>query len=483
MKNKTFSTLINVVAIFASSFVWAQPVVRFDQENIDYGTVAQGTNNSRKVRFKNTGDTPLIIRNAKGSCGCLVPKYPKEPIMPNESGYLEVLYDTQRIGKFIKTVTIETNETNQHLITVSGEVYQSNSNVAETQNKNGQTVSTTYWNENFKIVSSLKMKDGELTLEKKINLSDYRVNPDGTKYYKTTLAVGITIQSDKKLNIIETDIYTTSDYSKAMLPCMAFDIKNNTISIFTNSKASDRMYGMDGYTYQINLNTKTWLRESVFQGANWGWYSFFGGVENGNPELWHFAYAGYYSMYSYRQSNGNWQNQNKGSFKPETADYQYYYHSNILLAEGMGVDKMNITIANEAISYSKYNSGGSDVSLTDIIETGVNIYAGYKILKNLWDIGSTVTSNDMSKTMDNIALNISKCATERGVKLVSDNPYVANAISTSVGNVLRDRNITINDISSSVLNTYVKEDLKKRGYSEVSDFMSTTSLLKCLIAN
>ena len=60
---------------------------------------------------------------------------------------------------------------------------------------------------------------------------------------------------------------------------------------------------------------------------------------------------------------------------------------------------------------------------------------------------------------------------------------MSNAISTSVGNVLRDRNITINDISSSVLNTYVKEDLKKRGYSEVSDFMSTTSLLKCLIAN
>ena len=99
------------------------PGMTFDVTTIDYGTIEKGGEPLRKFKFTNTGNEPLIIKSAKGSCGCTVPKYPQEPIMPGESNFIEVRYDTQRVGMFTKTVTLETNETsNTHTLTIKGEV-------------------------------------------------------------------------------------------------------------------------------------------------------------------------------------------------------------------------------------------------------------------------------------------------------------------------------------------------------------------------
>lgn len=100
-------------------------VMSFDKEQttIDYGTIEKGGDPIRKFKFTNTGNEPLIIKTAKGSCGCTVPTYPKEPIMPGESNVIEVRYDTQRVGMFTKTVTLTTNETSDtHTLTIKGEV-------------------------------------------------------------------------------------------------------------------------------------------------------------------------------------------------------------------------------------------------------------------------------------------------------------------------------------------------------------------------
>lgn len=86
------------------------PVMTFEKIDMDYGTIAQGADPLRKFKFKNTGTEPLVIKNARGSCGCTVPNYKKEPVMPGETSEIEVRYDTQRPGPFTKTVTIETNE-------------------------------------------------------------------------------------------------------------------------------------------------------------------------------------------------------------------------------------------------------------------------------------------------------------------------------------------------------------------------------------
>ncbi len=99
------------------------PTMTFDVTTVDYGSIDKGGEPLRKFKFTNTGNEPLIIKSAKGSCGCTVPKYPQEPIMPGESNFIEVRYDTQRVGMFTKTVTLDTNEaTPTHTLTIKGEV-------------------------------------------------------------------------------------------------------------------------------------------------------------------------------------------------------------------------------------------------------------------------------------------------------------------------------------------------------------------------
>lgn len=84
--------------------------VSFAEMNHDFGNVKQDTKNTYVFKFKNTGSNPLIIQNAQGSCGCTVPKYPKEPINPGASGEIEVEYSPgKQEGNQSKTVTITAN--------------------------------------------------------------------------------------------------------------------------------------------------------------------------------------------------------------------------------------------------------------------------------------------------------------------------------------------------------------------------------------
>jgi hypothetical protein len=112
-----------VGSFYASAQTTNGAVMTFDVTTIDYGNIEKGGDPIRKFKFTNTGNEPLIVKNAKGSCGCTVPTYPKEPIMPGESNVIEVRYDTQRVGAFTKTVTLTTNEASDtHTLTIKGEV-------------------------------------------------------------------------------------------------------------------------------------------------------------------------------------------------------------------------------------------------------------------------------------------------------------------------------------------------------------------------
>lgn len=75
----------------------------------NYGSIKNGSTGYRYFKFTNTGKGPLVISAAKGSCGCTVPTWPKEPIMPGESDFIKVKYDTKRTGAFTKYVTLTTN--------------------------------------------------------------------------------------------------------------------------------------------------------------------------------------------------------------------------------------------------------------------------------------------------------------------------------------------------------------------------------------
>ena len=101
----------------ASTIVWKA-------ETIDVGQIPQGTPKAIVYEFKNTGNAPLIISNAKGSCGCTVPEWPKEPIAPGAKGVITVKYDTKRSGAINKNVTITSNAVNEptKVIRIKGNV-------------------------------------------------------------------------------------------------------------------------------------------------------------------------------------------------------------------------------------------------------------------------------------------------------------------------------------------------------------------------
>ena len=99
------------------------PTMEFTKDAIDYGTIKQDADGNRVFTFKNTGSTPIVISEAHGSCGCTVPTYPKEPIMPGKTAEIKVHYDTHRVGPFSKSVTVNSNAKNSPVVLkISGTV-------------------------------------------------------------------------------------------------------------------------------------------------------------------------------------------------------------------------------------------------------------------------------------------------------------------------------------------------------------------------
>lgn len=95
-----------------------------DKEVHDYGKIKKGADGSCYFTITNTGSEPLTITNAQGSCGCTVPSWPKEPIIPGESAKMKVTYATNRVGPINKSVTITSNSVDGKVKTVKikGEV-------------------------------------------------------------------------------------------------------------------------------------------------------------------------------------------------------------------------------------------------------------------------------------------------------------------------------------------------------------------------
>lgn len=99
------------------------PQMTFEALEIDYGTIEKGADPYRVFAFTNTGNEPLLISNARGSCGCTVPTWPKQAIPPGATGEIKVRYDTNRVGPFQKRVTLTTNAGDQPVVlTIKGKV-------------------------------------------------------------------------------------------------------------------------------------------------------------------------------------------------------------------------------------------------------------------------------------------------------------------------------------------------------------------------
>ncbi len=116
-------TLILAGLLFAAAGVFAQPGtapnpqgdnpnapdIKFAKLVHDYGSVPKEGDGNCEFEFQNVGKEPLVLSDVKSSCGCTVPQWTREPILPGKKGAIKVKYDTKRMGPINKTVTVLSN--------------------------------------------------------------------------------------------------------------------------------------------------------------------------------------------------------------------------------------------------------------------------------------------------------------------------------------------------------------------------------------
>lgn len=99
------------------------PEISFDKLVHDYGTVSFGGDGVCTFKFTNTGKEPLILQQPQSSCGCTVPTWPREPVLPGASDKIQVTYNTKKAGPINKIVTIRSNaKTNAVVLRITGTV-------------------------------------------------------------------------------------------------------------------------------------------------------------------------------------------------------------------------------------------------------------------------------------------------------------------------------------------------------------------------
>ena len=150
MQKVIFSFVLFFFAVFSLQAQDVQPAtpvdpnapeISFDKLVHDYGTVVQNADATCEFKFTNTGKEPLILQKPVSSCGCTVPTWPQEPILPGKSDVIKVTYSTHNVGPISKTVTVTSNaKTSRVVLSIKGTVIAKPADkVPEKTNDNGAT--------------------------------------------------------------------------------------------------------------------------------------------------------------------------------------------------------------------------------------------------------------------------------------------------------------------------------------------------------
>jgi len=86
-----------------------EPTIQWRKMTHNFGTINYQKPVTGTFEFVNTGNAPVVIKEAKGSCGCTGTDFPKDAIMPGETARITATYDAENIGPFKKTVTVYTS--------------------------------------------------------------------------------------------------------------------------------------------------------------------------------------------------------------------------------------------------------------------------------------------------------------------------------------------------------------------------------------
>lgn len=103
-----------LAAVLFCAGVMAQAVIKFEKTSLDFGKFHESKVQFGEFVFTNTGNKPLVIQQAFGSCGCTVATPPKDPIAPGQKGVIKVSYNGKGKfkGDFKKLITVRSNASN-----------------------------------------------------------------------------------------------------------------------------------------------------------------------------------------------------------------------------------------------------------------------------------------------------------------------------------------------------------------------------------
>ncbi len=109
--------LLSFLVLFGIVFTYAQDKakvadIKFETTTHDFGEVSTGKPVVKcAFEFTNAGTAPLVINQAIASCGCTVPSYTKQPVMPGEKGKIEVTFNAtgRPADYFKKSIIVRTN--------------------------------------------------------------------------------------------------------------------------------------------------------------------------------------------------------------------------------------------------------------------------------------------------------------------------------------------------------------------------------------
>lgn len=119
--------------LLGQSAAFSQASFNFEHTSFDFGVVKEENGPvTHRFAFTNQGDTPLIVKGVKSSCGCTTPDWTREPVAPGEKGYIIARYDPRnRPGAFRKSMHIQSNAPNSPTIFISGTVQSKPRSIAD----------------------------------------------------------------------------------------------------------------------------------------------------------------------------------------------------------------------------------------------------------------------------------------------------------------------------------------------------------------
>lgn len=119
------SIVIMVMMFLAALNIQAQDKPVAPQDSIifastvhDYGTIVQASDGTCEFKFTNKGKAPIVLNDVKASCGCTVPEWTRTPVAPGEKGTIKVTYNTNNMGAFSKSITVNSNAVNNPLVLI-----------------------------------------------------------------------------------------------------------------------------------------------------------------------------------------------------------------------------------------------------------------------------------------------------------------------------------------------------------------------------